>query len=82
MDKHSAGVLCLRNLVMFLVGKLPTVLQHVQHLLMYNLEHVHACMLLLRVEDMECHKEVRVMASKAQCFVEAARCICTWRRSR
>ena len=28
-------------------------------------------MLLLQVKDMECHKEARIMASKAQCFAEA-----------
>ena len=59
---------------MFLVGKLPTALQHMQHPLMYNPEHVRACMLLLRVEDVECRKEARIMASKVQCFVEAAQC--------
>ena len=68
MDKRSAGVLCLHGLVMFLVGKLPTALQHVQHLLMYNLEHMCARMLLLQVKDVECCKEARIMVSKAQCF--------------
>ena len=81
MDKCSAGVLCLRGLVMFLVGKLPTVLQHMQHPLMYNPEHARARMLLLRVKDVECCKEARIMASKAQRFAEAARCRRTWRRS-
>ena len=65
MDKCLAGVLCLHGLVMFLVGKLPTALQHVQHPLMYNPEHACARMLLLWVEDMECCKEERIMASKA-----------------
>ena len=82
MDKHSAVVLCLCGLVMFLVGKLPTVLQHVQHPLMYNLEHACAHMLLLWVEDVECRKEARIMASKAQCFAEATQCRHTRRRSR
>ena len=82
MDKRSARVLCLRGLVMFLVGKLPTALQHVQHPLMNNPEHVRACMLLLRVEDMECRKEARIMASKVQHFAEATWCRCTRRRSR
>ena len=82
MDKRLAGVLCLHGLVMFLMGKLPTVLQHMQHPLMYNLEHAHACMLLLQVEDVECRKEARIMASKAQHFTEATQCRCTWRRSR
>ena len=77
MDKCLARVLCLRGLVMFLVGKLPTALQHVQHPLMYNPEHARARMLLLWVKDVECHKEVRIMASKAQHFAEAAWCRCT-----
>ena len=67
---------------MFLVGKLPMALHHMQHLLMYNPEHTCAHMLLLQVEDMECHKEARIMASKTQHFVEATQCRCTWRRSR
>ena len=66
---------------MFLVGKLPTALQHMQHPLMYNPEHVRACMLLLWVEDVECCKEARIMVSKVQRFVEAARCRRTRRRS-
>ena len=74
MDKRSAGVLCLHGLVIFLMGKLPMALQHMQHLLMYNPEHVRTHMLLLQVKDMECHKEARIMASKAQCFLEATRC--------
>ena len=82
MDKCSAGVLCLHGLVMFLVGKLPMALQHVQHPLMYNPEHVHARMLLLWVKDVECRKEVRIMASKGQRFTEAAQCRRTWRRLR
>ena len=60
---------------MFLVGKLPTALQHMQHLLMYNPEHTCTRMLLLWVEDVECRKEARIMASKVQCFVEAARLV-------
>ena len=74
MDKRLAGVLCLHGLVMFLVRKLPTVLQHVQHPLMYNPEHARTRMLLLRVKDVECRKEARIMASKAQRFTEATRC--------
>ena len=40
MDKCLPEVLHLRSLIMFLTGKLPAVLQHMQHMLMYNLEHV------------------------------------------
>ena len=61
-------MLCLRSLVMFLAGKLPVALQHVQHPLMYNLEHA---VLLLRVKNVE-----------RQRFAEATWCRCTWRRSR
>ena len=50
--------MCMYGLVMFLMGTLPMALQHVQHPLMYNLEHAHACMLLQQVKDMEHYKEV------------------------
>ena len=49
-------------------------IQYVQLPLMYNLEHMHTCMLLLQVKDVECHKEARIMASKAQHFMEATQC--------
>ena len=53
-------------------GHSPTEWMFLPH--KYNLEHACACMLLLWVKDLECCKEARIMASKAQCFAEAARC--------
>ena len=53
-------------------GRSPTEWMFLLH--KYNPEHARACMLLLRVQDVECRKEARIMASKAQRFVEAARC--------
>ena len=53
-------------------GRSPTKWMFLLH--MYNLEHARAHMLLLQVKDVECRKEARIMASKVQCFAEAAQC--------
>ena len=55
------------------MGHSPTESMFLLH--MYNPEHTRAHMLLLQVKDVECCKVARIMASKAQCFMEAARLV-------
>ncbi|KIJ30739.1 hypothetical protein M422DRAFT_70960 [Sphaerobolus stellatus SS14] len=57
LDKVSPEVLCLRGLVMFLSGKLPSALQHAQQALTYDPEHKRARQLLKRIKDVDRLKE-------------------------
>lgn len=50
-EKKSPEVLCLRGLVMFLSGKLPSALQHAQQALTYDPEHKRARQLMRRIKD-------------------------------
>jgi DnaJ family protein C protein 7 len=57
IDKKSPEVLCLRGLVLFLLSKLPSALQHVQQALTYDPENTRARKLMKRIKDVERLKE-------------------------
>jgi DnaJ homolog subfamily C member 7 len=71
VDKKSPDVLCVRGLVMFLEGKLPAALQHVQQALAYDPDHTRARKLMRRIKDVERMKEEGNVAFKAGWLGEA-----------
>jgi DnaJ family protein C protein 7 len=71
LEPNSVDVLTLRGLVLFLTGKLPQALQHVQSALRLDPGHEPAQRLRKRVKDVERLKEEGNVAFKAGKYQEA-----------